>query len=86
MSIIYNPQNLPVSVTLVKVAIFAAISPTGPIKVGVIKVIIFPLYIAPTILRILRVNLFKAIVWLVASIVEDHSLNEIAIVIPIFHP
>ena len=85
MCIIYNPENLSISVTLVKIAILAAISPTLNVNVRIVEIIIFALDIAPSVVLIFRVNLFKAVVRLVAPLVEHHSLNKISKLIPIIH-
>lgn len=85
MCIIYNPENLSISVSLVKIAILAAISPTLNVNVRIVEIIIFALDIAPSIVLILRISLFKAVVRLVASLVEYHGLNKITKLIPIIH-
>ena len=85
MCVIYNPENLSISVTLVKIAILAAISPTLNVNVRIVEIIIFALDIAPSIVLILRINLFKAVVRFVAPLVEHHSLNKIPKLIPIIH-
>ena len=85
MCIIYNPENLSISVTLVKIAILAAISPTLNVNVRIVEIIIFALDIAPSIVLILRINLFKAVVRLVTPLVEYHGLNKITKFIPIIH-
>ena len=74
-----------VSVTLVQITILAAVSPTLNMNVGIVKIIIFSLDIAPAVVLVLRINLFKTVVRLIAPLVENHSLDKISKLIPIIH-
>ena len=74
-----------VSITLVKITILAAVSPTFNVNVRIVKIIIFSLDIAPAIILIFRIFLSKTIVRLVAPLVENHGLHKVTIFIPIFN-
>ena len=73
-----------VSITLVKITILAAVSPTLNVNVRIVEIIIFSLDVAPAIILVLRIFLSEAIVRLVAPLVENHGLHKITIFIPIF--